>query len=169
METVSVGFSYHRHNLLSNTIKLIDGCPYSHVYIRRKSKYGEYVYQASGLAVNFMNIDIFLESNVIVEEYAFDLDDSKREKLMTFFIKYAGCGYELASLFKILAMMLASRVDWHLEFKGDGEGQGSKFICSELGAFFCKEILEIPVPSDINFISPKQLNPIVKQYGRRVV
>lgn len=62
METISIGFSYHKTSILSRTIKSVEGSNFSHVYIRRKSKYGEYVYQASGLQVNFMNIDIFLKT-----------------------------------------------------------------------------------------------------------
>ena len=67
MEKIYIGFSTHTGNLLSKTIQLVEGSKFSHVYIRKVSKYGEYVYQASGLAVNFMNIDIFKAHNVIVE------------------------------------------------------------------------------------------------------
>lgn len=164
METISIGFSYHKNNLLSKVIQLVDNCPYSHVYIRRNSKYGEYVYQASGLQVNFTNIDIFLEKNVIVEEYEFDLADDKKEKLLAFFIKYAGAEYALTSLFKLLAIILAAKIGKKLEFKGDGN---KTFICSELGAFFCEEILEIDIPGDDDFITPKGLNPIVRQYAKK--
>lgn len=166
MEKIYIGFSTHTGNLLSKTIQLVEGSNYSHVYIRRVSKYGEYVYQASGLSVNFMNIDIFKEHNVIVEEYEFELDDSKKEKLLSFFIKYAGAPYELKSLFKILAIIAAKRIGKDLKFQSDGT---KEFICSELGAFFCEEILDIKIEGDIDFITPKGLNPIVKQYGKRVI
>lgn len=163
MEKIVIGFSYHKGGLLSGAIKLLEGSPYSHVYIRKQSKYGEYVYQASGLQVNFMNIDIFLEENVIVEEYEFDLDDSKKEKILSFFIKYAGAKYATASLFKLLAIIVGQRVGLSVKFQGDGS---HTFICSELGAFFCKEIIEIPIPEEMDFITPARLNPIVRQYGK---
>ena len=92
MEKIYIGFSTHKGSLLSKTIQLVEGSNYSHVYIRRKSKYGEYVYQASGLQVNFMNIDIFLKNNLIIEEYEFELPDDKKEKLIAFFMKYANDG-----------------------------------------------------------------------------
>lgn len=166
MEKIYIGFSSHNNNLLSKTIQLIEGSNYSHVYIRRVSKYGEYVYQASGLTVNFMNINIFLKHNTIIEEYEFELPDSKKEKLLEFFMKYAGTDYELSSLFKILAILICQKFNYKIEFKGDGD---KEFICSELGAFFCETILEIPINGDIDFITPKQLNPIIKKYGKYII
>ena len=166
MEKIYIGFSTHTGNLLSKTIQLVEGSNYSHVYIRRNSKYGEYVYQASGLAVNFMNAEIFRAHNITVEEYEFELPDDKKEKLLSFFIKYAGAGYELKSLFKILAMLGAKRIGWDLKFKGDGS---QEFICSELAAFFCEEILGINIEGELDFITPKMLNPIIAAHGKRVI
>lgn len=165
MEKIYIGFSSHNGSILSGLIKKVEGSEFSHVYIRKISKYGEYVYQASGLQVNFMNIDIFKKHNSIIEEYEFDLPDDKKDDLIAFFIKYAGAGYATSNLFRILAMLAAERVGIHLDLKGDGD---QTFICSELGAFFCESILEIQIPENIDFITPKRLNPIVKQWGRRV-
>lgn len=166
MEKIYIGFSTHKGNLLSKLIQLVNGTPYSHVYIRRVSKYGEYVYQASGLAVNFMNIETFREiGNITVEEYEFDLPDDKRDDVLSFFIKYAGRPYGLKDLFQILAMTGARRIGWKLTFKGDGD---KSFICSELGDLFCEKIIGIPTPDGEDFISPKELNPYVAQAGKRV-
>lgn len=166
MEKVYIGFSYHRGNAISATIKAVEGSEYSHVYIRRVSKYGEYVYQASGLSVNFMNIDIFKKENVTVEEYEFELPDDKKEELLRFFIKYAGASYALSSLFKLLAILAGRRVGIKLNFKGDGD---QTFICSELGAFFTEKILGIDVDGTIDYMTPTDLNPIIRAHGKRVV
>lgn len=166
MEKIYIGFSRHNSSALSKIIRLVEGSEYSHVYIRRQSKYGEYVYQASGLQVNFMNIDIFNKNNVTVEEYEFELSDDKREKLIAFFIKYAGASYSVKSLFKILAMIGCERIGYNLKLQGDGT---ETFICSELGAFFCEEILEIPIEGVTDFMTPKKLNPIIKAHGKLVV
>jgi hypothetical protein len=166
MEKIYIGFSYHKGSAVSGAIKLAEGSEYSHVYIRRQSKYGEYVYQASGLSVNFMNIDIFTEHNVILEEYEFELPDDKREMLISFFIKYAGASYALSSLFKLLTIILGKRIGLRIKFKGDGD---KTFICSELGAFFVKEILGIEIDQDIDFVTPKDLNPTIKAHGKRVI
>lgn len=165
MEVISIGFSYNKKSLLSKVIKAVEDSEYSHVYIRRKSKYGEYVYQASGLAVNFMNIDIFLSENTIVEEYEFNLPDGKRDDLIAFFIKYAGAHYETLALIKLLLIVGSERFGIKMDIKGDD----NKFICSELGAFFCKEILEIKISENIDFITPTRLNPIIRQYGKRII
>ena len=92
---VSVGFSRHNGSALSALICAVEGTEYSHVYIRRASKYGEYVYQASGLQVNFMSIDTFLEHNTIVEEYEFEIPGTKHDDVIAFCIKYAGRPYSV--------------------------------------------------------------------------
>jgi hypothetical protein len=166
MEKIYIGFSRNNNSVLSKTIRLIEGSEYSHVYIRKESKYGEYIYQASGLQVNFMNIDIFKAHNTIVEEYEFELPDEKKEKLIAFFVKYCGTSYGTKSLFKMLAVLACQRVGVKLHLKGDGT---ETFVCSELGAFFCEEILGIDIPEDIDFVTPKSLNPFVKAHGKRVV
>lgn len=167
MEKIYIGFSYHKNSFVSSTIKLIEGSAYSHVYIRRVSKYGEYVYQASGLQVNFMNIDIFKKDNVIVEEYEFELPDEKKEQLLTFFIKYAGASYATSALFKLLVVIAGKRTGiWNVKFDGDGE---TTFICSELGAFFAEKILGIEISNALDFITPTDLNPIIRAHGKRIV
>lgn len=166
MEKIYIGFSRHNGSALSKTIQIIEGSEYSHVYIRRVSKYGEYIYQASGLQVNFMNAEIFRANNTIVEEYEFELPDGKKEALISFFIKHAGAPYELKSLFKILAILAANRIKWKLNFEADGSNE---FICSELGAFFCVSILEIEIEGKLDFYTPKMLNPIIALHGKQII
>ncbi len=90
MEKIYLGFSKHNGSIISKTIQLAEGTEYSHFYIRKVSKYGEYIYQASGISVNFMNIEVFKKSNTIIEEYEFELNEQDKEKLLAFFIKYCG-------------------------------------------------------------------------------
>jgi len=163
---VYIGFSVHTGSLISKAIQVVEDSKFSHVYIRKVSKYGEYVYQASSLAVNFTNINIFKAHNTIIEEYEFELPDDKHDKLITFFIKYAGAGYETKSLFKILAFIIAKRLGCDLKLKGEGT---QKFICSELGAFFCEEILDISIDSDLDFTTPKMLNSVVRAHGIQII
>lgn len=166
MEKIYIGFSANNGSILSKAIQFAEGSKYSHVYIRRQSKYGEYIYQASGLQVNFMNADIFLKDNSVIEEYEFELPSDKKEKLISFFMKYAGTKYGAKFLFKILAVILGQRIGYEVKLKGDGD---ETFVCSELAAFFCKEILEIPIDYDIDFITPKSLNPIIKAHGKQII
>lgn len=166
MGKVYVGFSYHKKNLLSRIIKAVQGSAYSHVYIRRESKYGPLIYQASGLAVNFMNAETFFACNVAVEEYEFDLRDDQHDKMMKFMVKYAGRPYDLKALFKILAITAARKIGWKLHFDSNKD---SMFICSELGDLFCEEILDIDIPGDADFVTPLDLNPYVAKAGKKVI
>lgn len=163
---ISVGFSKHNGSVLSSLICCLQNTKYSHVYIRRNSKYGEYVYQASGLQVNFTNIVTFLEHNTIIEEYEFEIPEEKHDKLLSFCIKYVGRPYGTKALIEIGIKILAERFNMNLDFKGDGN---KTFICSELGSLFCKEILEIDIEEDQNFITPKKLNEYVSVYGKKII
>jgi hypothetical protein len=163
---VYIGFSTKQNSALSATIRFLEETEYSHVYMRVESKYGEYVYQASGLQVNFMNIDVFKKMNKIVEEYEFDIPDEHRSELLKFFIKYAGYCYSMKALFQLAAILICGKVGIKPKFKGD---DNQTFICSELGALFCEVILGIDIPEDEDFVTPSKLNPYVKAHGKRIV
>lgn len=165
MEKISIGFSKKRNSLISKTICLADNSPFSHVYIRRDSKYGEYVYQASGLQVNFTYIDTFLKHNEIIEEYSFELPDDKKDELLSFCIKYSGKEYSMMTLLKLAIMILARKIGIKLKFRGDGS---EKFICSELGALLIETILGIEIKEDKDFITPKGLHVYVSAFGERI-
>lgn len=161
MNKVSIGFSRHNGNFLSWLIRSVEGSSFSHVYIRRNSKYGEYVYQASGLQVNFMSLDTFLEKNTIVEEYEFDIPEVMHDEMISFCIKYAGKPYSIKALFQLTGMLL-----FGLKFKGDGD---TSFVCSELGNVFCRKVLMLDMPDEQDFQTPKSLNFYVKKYGKRII
>lgn len=163
---ISIGFSKHKTGIMSPLICGLMGSKYSHVYIRRNSRYGEYVYQASGLQVNFMNIETFLEHNEIIEEYQFDLPDDSHDKVLSFCIKYAGRPYSLKELVELGIIFIVERFGFHLRFKGDGD---KSLICSALGRLFCDVVLCIPVPAEQDFVTPKQLNPYVAAKGKRIL
>lgn len=156
---VYIGFSRHKTGILSSLIRKVQGTEYSHVYIRRDSKYGEYVYQASGLQVNFMNINTFLEANVVCEEYEFDIPEDKHDDLIRFCIKYAGKPYGTKQLIKMCLKELGFKVS-----KGDKD---ESFVCSELGGLFCHDILKMDIPGDQDFITPKDLNKYIKMVGKK--
>lgn len=106
---IYIGFSTKKA-LVSDIIRAMEGSPYSHVYLRVPSKYGEYVYQASGLHVNFTNADIFKAENTIVDEYEFYLTEEQKSKLLSLFIKYAGVKYSTITLFKIAASIVCNKI-----------------------------------------------------------
>ena len=163
---VSIGFSKRNNNLISWMIRMIENSDYSHVYIRRNSKYGEYIYQASGLQVNFTNIKTFLDHNEIVEEYEFELNDEQRDKLLIFCIKNCGKPYNLKDLFLMGAAIIANKLNIVIGLTGDGD---TTFKCSELGALLIEDVLNIEVSQNEDFITPKELNPYIKDNGIRII
>jgi len=165
LNKISIGFSKRNNNLISWLIRKIDNVDYSHVYIRRNSKYGEYVYQASGLEVNFTNIKTFLDHNQIVEEYEFELTDEQLDKLLIFCIKHVGKPYNMKDLFLIAANILTKKLNINLGLKGDGD---ETFKCSELGAMLVQDILNIEIAENEDFITPSELNPYIKDHGKQI-
>jgi hypothetical protein len=108
-----------------------------------------------------MNIDTFLESNIIIEEYEFDIPEDMHDLMLTFCMKYAGRPYSVIALFQIAGIML-----FNIKFTGDGD---KSFVCSELADLFCRQILKLDIPIDQDFISPKTLNTYVKANGKRII
>lgn len=159
-DKVIIGFSKpSRWKILAEIIKFVDKSEFSHVYIRRKSKYGEYVYHAAGTQVNFMGIDAFLAKNTVVEEYEFEINDSQTIELISFCIKNAGKPYGIKQLFRILLSKLG------IKTQGDGE---LTQVCSELAFIICQRILKLEFAGDEDTITPKQLNELVKLVGRKL-
>ncbi len=67
MKKVIVGFSTHR-SIFSSLIKFVTNSKVSHAYIRIPvPEYGEsMIFQASGLWVNYMNVEVFKKAGNIV-------------------------------------------------------------------------------------------------------
>lgn len=158
---ISIGFSYRKNSIFSYLIRCVEQTPFSHVYIRKQSKYGEYVYQASGLAVNFINIDRFKETNTIVKEYEMDIDPNYHDSLISFFVRHAGARYSFLGLVKIAVKLIAKRMGLSIKISGDGN---NTFVCSELAALLCKEVFRLKIIGDLDYLTPKDLDVILVNY-----
>lgn len=157
MDKLTIGFSTPKKwNLFSATIRWGEETPYSHVYIRRKSsRVGEYVYQASGTAVNFMGIDNFLKKNKIIKEYEFEISEENMMSLIRFFIKTSGRPYSFKQILKLswIVMQRKFGLDPKLE-RVDGE---DAYICSELAALILVKFLGLPIEGVLDMVTPKDL------------
>jgi hypothetical protein len=139
--------------ILSWLIRLIEGTKFSHVYVRHDTKYGTgLVYQASGLAVNFMSEEIFLEKNEVVDEFNFDITDDAFSRYISFAIKTVGKSYGFKQL---LGLFLVSVFGLK---KNPFPSGRSDYVCSELvgdilmeiGKFsYSSELLDRLTPRDI--------------------
>ena len=76
-DSIIVGVSKARGSfmLFSDLIQLVDHSPFSHAYIRLTIDGNEVVYQASGIAVNFMSISVFNEKEIVYREFVFPVGD----------------------------------------------------------------------------------------------
>lgn len=77
MKKIIVGFSKHPGSFLSWLIRAITKSKVSHVYSRVNTGSMELIYQASGLTVNYTAIPVFLEKNVVIEEYEIEVSDEQ--------------------------------------------------------------------------------------------
>lgn len=158
MQTITIGFSRGRgFKPFSSLIRLYQGTEFSHVYLRRKSESydAEYVYQASGHSVNFMGLEVFLENNIIIEEYTVNISDEAFARLMQFAIKKSGKKYSKRQIVGIFLKNLGLNA---IELKED-----EAYICSELMAIILDDILgELELGCDKSFVTPKDINDAIK-------
>ena len=153
-EKIYIGFSRRKNNLFSRLIQFFEGTKYSHVYVRKQSKYGEYVYQASGLAVNFTNINTFKEHNEIIYEFEFEITPEQKDHLLRFFISYCGVKYSYRLLFILSTISILRKFGIYTNFKNKYKND---FVCSTLGALIYQKILGLEIPENWHFIFPKDL------------
>ena len=166
-EKLILGFSKStkKIKILSDIIMWADESDYSHVYLRRESKYGEYVYQASGLAVNFTGIDIFLSHNQPVHEIVLYIDPGQKAKLLEFFISHAGVPYGVDQLLKISHVLICKKLGIKYDTSKMLNGN-NKFICSELGLVVVRDILgyDITLEESSDLVTPRDLYEAINYY-----
>ncbi len=151
-----IGFSTKDKSLFSKAIRWGEDTPYSHVYIRRESnRVGEYVYQASGTAVNFMGIDNFLKKNRIIEEYEFEIPSENINELLRFFIKNAGKPYSLKQVWKLSWVVLQRKMGLNPKLKRVDDEDA--YVCSELAALILIKFLKQDIKGVLDMVMPKDL------------
>ena len=131
MKKVIVGFSSHP-SLFSRAIKFVTNSKVSHVYIRIPiPEYNEnMVFQASGLAVNYCNYNLFIKSNTVHEEYEIEIDDETAALGEMMRIIEAGKPYSMKEILG-LAWVLAMR-GLGVRISNPFRDGSQSFICVEL-------------------------------------
>lgn len=167
MSEIIIGFST-RKGIIPYLIRLMEGTKYSHVYLRRNSKnIGSYIYQASGLSVNFTGLDIFLKKNQIIQEYKFDLTRNQLNDILRFFIKNAGKPYSLKQLIILGIITFFNKLGINLKFNTINDNDA--FICSELAGRILKDILQLKIDENMDFITPAKLQNLIFNYQKNIL
>jgi hypothetical protein len=155
MNQIIVGFSRPKKwfSPFSWLIRLCTWTPYSHAYIRYENTYANrnVVFQASGLAVNFMNQEMFNGKEVVCAEFAIPISDSSKLSTVQFAIDSCGTPYGLGQVVGF---------GWVLFMRIFGKSvenpfySGSSYFCSELVADI---LAELKVPGDT--LDPSTASP----------
>lgn len=160
MAIVSIIFSTQKNNIsLSSLIRLVERTPYSHVAIKVHSDKLDrsLIYQANGHGVWFIGEPAFLEKNIIIDEFVFDITEEQKTSLLQFAIDNSGKSYGLLHLlgigYQYLTAMFGNRMP--NPFK-DGS---QSYICVELVA----EALDIGTPCKREEMGLRDLHDLLKE------
>ena len=170
MTTIIVGFSRAKSKTawFSRLIRWAENTPYSHVYIRRNSsRIGEYVYQASGTAVNFMGITNFLKKAEVIEEFELQISQEDLSGLLKDMIKFAGSPYSIKQVLKLSKYILLNKIGIKTKLKHvDGE---ETWICSEIAGWILKKHLHLNIEGVLDMLTPKGLRDQLVALGYQAI
>jgi len=170
METIIIGFSTHRGpSLLASLIRRAEGTEYSHVYLRVYSESLDrwLVYQASGLAVNFMGFERFLQHNIIIEEYQIQVTQAEKQAILRFCVDEAGVPYGSKWLVGMAWVRLAKL--WFDRKVGNPFPSGqATYACSKLMGYVLKLLGKGYSPTQLESADPKWINKQIKSWNRAV-
>lgn len=156
---ISVGFSKHKGFApLSWAIQAIECTNYSHAFVKiYAAKSDRYlIYQATGTGVYFIGEKAFLDHNIIVEEYKFNIKEYKQHK---FFQKAIDeCGKDYGRL-QLVGLGLVKLLNFfNISIKNVFSNKDTKYICTEIVAtiledsnlekFTDKELLSLKILRD---------------------
>ncbi len=140
---IIIGFSKPRGKFkpFSWAIRLVEGTPYSHVYIRTHSDKldVDLIYQASGAQVNFMGLQHFNNHAIRLFEFEHEIPDQTYDAFMRWAIINSGADYSIKQPLGILLIKM-------FNLKRNPFANGSfAWVCSELAGFVLSSFLEVNI------------------------
>lgn len=168
MKKITIGFSKaeSKFAIFAKLIQLVLGTSFSHTYIKFKSESIDriLIYQASGLAVNFMPEHRFLEHHVPIAEYELEVSEETYKKTIQFAVDKSGTPYGITQILGILYIKLLGCLG--ITVKNPFSTGTNNYICSELVTEILREILELNFYYDLDSVTPKELYNFMKEtYG----
>lgn len=157
MRQLYIGFSTHkRFSLFSYLIRKVEKTEFSHVYVRFDSEFLErtFIYQASGLLVNFQNINSFNNESKIIKEFKLNVPDNVYKNVLCFCIDQVGKPYSLKQIIGV-GLDLFNKL-FKLNIHNPFVNKTDAFICSEIGAYIVEIIENINIDNK-DLVTPKML------------
>jgi len=155
---VTIGFSRpKKFKLFSSLVILAQGfTPYSHVYVKTVDSFTkkEMIYEASHGTIHPISLTNFKKSSIICEEFTFVINRHIGKELLSFIQESFQKKYGFLTILGIALNTNAGK---------DGD---KTFICSEFAARILAEANLIRHVYDIEKITPKQLNGLIKRLIR---
>lgn len=164
MRTLYLGFSKAKSKFawFSKLIMWAQGIPFSHVYVRFNSDFLErtFIYQASGIKVNFENIESFLNHAEVIKEFELELSEEKYKKVLQYAIDNVGKPYSVKQILGMGWIIFLNKLG--IKQSNPFKNSTAAFVCSEIGAdileIYGKEILE-----DKDSLGPKEVFELLSE------
>lgn len=172
MRELIIGFSTNKspYNLISGAIRLAQRTNYSHVYIRTESDWWQrsLIYQASGISVNMMTLNVFEKDNKIIKEFRIQVDDEVYKEVVRYAMDQCGIGYGWTQLFGLGFVLFVEA----LTGKRISNPSKGGFICSELVARLLRQledtlnVEDFLIQNNLTYdtISPKDIDTLLSRY-----
>jgi hypothetical protein len=146
-------------------IKQYQGTNYSHVYLRVQDSetLQQMIYQATGIGINCIYSQNFLQNNKIVAEFSIEIEDSIFLKIKEFINEQLGKPYSHLQYIDILLSDVYAFFDKQYKPKfSDGE---NSYICSEFIAYILEEISpKFMIPKRFDLIKPRDIYPFLLEH-----
>lgn len=161
MKTITIGFSSAKSNLMlfARAIEAVEKRPFSHVYVKYNDPFTgiDMIFQASHGMVNHCTFVAFESGNVVIKTYDFQFDDIEFHSFYVFMLCSLGIPYGWKD---VLGIFFAKLIRGKYPFPEDKRTA----ICSKIGALVCK-MKNVPLPNNIDSISPSDLDRILGDYN----
>jgi hypothetical protein len=159
MKTLTIGFSKakSKYAILSHLIRLIEGTPFSHVYITWNSSWLDLqvIYHAAGMMVHFTTSEHFVQKALIVDEFEIQLSDEAFKHIIQESMRKAGSGYSLSQLVYITIFRTCSALK--IPTSWIPKNGRKVYVCSELVADILKDNISINFSKDLDFVTPSDI------------
>lgn len=157
-----IGFSQAPTKWFSKLIRWVTKSQVSHAFIVIQENNKTVIYQASGLAVNYQNINTFLSIEQPIEFYQFELTEAQDVRNKLFRITTVGKPYSWQEIIGFLWVLLARKLGKIV--RNPLSGGHTAYVCSDIAA---AHLPADPEPLD-GSMTPEDLRLWCSKNGKQV-